>query len=152
MTPDDEKLEKFFDDVVADLAGKVLGEENTNFHYPSVDCFEDACAHRSAFPVNPTTLLCNWENLLHLSAWFLKYGPEVDDVWEKVVQNIVVEPGALHELLLGIFIGGSEGGKGWFNPCIHLYEVNLDYAKAGENLALRIPETPETPETPKETS
>ena len=132
-TTADKKLERFFDSVVNCLLNK-----SVNFHWPSGDCFNRSCRRGGATDTGVLVLLCNWKDIMILSAWFLKYGPEVDDDWKRVAREGRFNPSDLHDIFLGIFVGGD----GWLpansHPYVTLEEALMDAAKAVEAFSLQM--------------
>lgn len=97
MTDDDKKLETFTCDVI-----EVVRVKNPNFHSPDRFCLEGVC------PWCVTNIRDgNWNALVRLAQWFWRYAPDVSDNWRDKAQHADFDPDGLHELMLGVFIGGA---------------------------------------------
>lgn len=120
MTPDDQKLEAFYDNVVGVVAGKY-----DYFHWPRNPCLDGSCDEEGVFhvgPIPPSTR-CNWKRIFSLAAAFYRHGPDVSRFWKRTARSAGVDPSHFHEILLSIFLG-CEGGytglrRSYANTALH---------------------------------
>lgn len=96
------KLRAFFDAVVNVLRTKVV-----YFHDPGRRCFESSCKEGGICSKDPFTLGCNWRGILNLVTTFWEYGPDFNADWERLARRNGFRADDLHDLLLGVFIGGN---------------------------------------------
>lgn len=101
-----ENLQNFYNQVV----WLVLDNEaiNTRVHFPEIECTKDSCKF--------VQRLCSWRPLLNLTAWFLRYGPDVTESWKRGARLYRLPPDVLHELLIGAFIGSEPNPGYWKTP------------------------------------
>lgn len=135
MTADDRKLERLFDSVVNCLLNR-----SVTFHWPEPICFGGSCMGGGVAPMGALTQRCNWKDLLVLSAWFLKYGPDVDDDWKRVAREGRFYPDQLHEMFLGVLVGGDGAVTPYRKdrPHLVLANANIGVEKALELFRLQM--------------
>lgn len=102
MTTANEKLEKFFDAVVDELAMK-----HGNYHYPRQACFADSCKKDGIVNAPPLKRPCNWKDIRNLTRRFLIEGPEVNRKWKQRARRVGLKSADFHDLCLGIFVSGD---------------------------------------------
>ena len=96
MTTTDKKLKPFFEAVV-----NVVVRKKVNLHHPEDDCFKGECLW--CLPQH------NWDTFRALVTLFWKDAPEVSEGWKALARNcgFGFDPDELHDILLGVFIGGD---------------------------------------------
>ena len=102
MTTDDRKLAAFFGAVV-----NVLAYRAGAFHYPGRACFDGGCGYFGVVLGSPAPPLCNWKNIHVLAKRFFERGPDVNTKWKADACITGFVPEVLHDILLGVFIGGD---------------------------------------------
>ena len=97
MTDNDKPMLAFYDKVVAILSKK-------SYNHPKNDmCTAGICSWCK------TETSYNVSGLLPLVAWFLKHGPDISPGWVLTARRDGFNPEELHDVMLGIFIGGDQG-------------------------------------------
>lgn len=102
MTPTNKQLESFFDTLVS-----VLNRKCVAFHYPRQQCWKNECVCWGVSLISPALPNCNWKNIRILAARFFEHGPDIDPAWKVDACITGFVPEVLHDLLLGIFVGGD---------------------------------------------
>ena len=97
MTVADKNLGTFVNNVVS-----VMLDKNRGIHAPDSRCFKGTCGQ-----CRTAGTRVNWHIVLQLATWFWETGPDIEDGWKRAAQNNRVDPDELHEILLGVFIGGD---------------------------------------------
>ena len=142
MTVDHKSLNAFFGNVV-----DAFITTPEHFHWPRTECFTGECKHGevSTRLRSPEARLCNWKGILILAAWFLKHGPDVDDDWNGIAWEWGCDPERLHDVFLGIFIGGD----GRTSPGYSVGRItDVDPDKALQEFRLQVAKDLEPKETP----
>ena len=122
MTEDEKrKLMGFFDAVIRVVTSHIVTKRIGLFHDPSPSCFNGSCIRPGIGFEGAYTRKCNWNDLLELSKWFLKHGPEVDEIWKREARNGRFNPEEIHDIMLGVLVGGDGDKKG----AIDLYSHNV---------------------------
>ena len=98
------QLSTFFNRVVG-----TLKREYVSFHWPAAVCFADLCTKHAVKPIGLGVVngTCNWRSLRILAFEFFNHAPEVSAIWESDAMRAGFDPDLLHEIMLGIFIGGD---------------------------------------------
>ena len=113
MTAEDRNLEAFFGNFVVAVVAKNHDKAVMSFHWPETVCFNGRCARGAVAPLGSSARRCNWDDILILAAWFLRYGPEVDTDWKMVALTGRCDPDDIYDAFLGEFIHGVERSPGY---------------------------------------
>ena len=119
MTADEKKLDRLFDVGVG-----VLHDKCRDFHYPRRECFDGSCERYGLSIGTYWYRKCNWVPLLDRIVEFFNGAPDVTGAWKAKVREIGLTPNALHDLLLGVFLGSD-----CERPAITEYYVSATKAK-----------------------
>ena len=115
MSEDEKKkLTRFFDAVTRVIMSRVVTTRARVFHDPTSACFNGSCIRPGIGAAGAYTRKCNWNDLLKLSGWFLKHGPEIDEIWKREARTGRFNPEELHDIMLGVLVGGDGDKKDRF--------------------------------------
>jgi len=78
-----------------------------NFHWPLVSCYHGGCVRRGVTLTGLFTRGCNWEDTRKLAVTFFQTGPDTSDDWRRLARATGFDADDLHDLLLGVFLGGG---------------------------------------------
>ena len=129
MTPDDPKLERFYDAVVY-----ALDRTYTRWHLPDPECYVNRCRWSSK--------QCDWTEIRDIVRAFWKDAPDVNRRWKREAKRLRFDVDAFHELLLGIFIAGDEGSSRSFNTRFFGNPKDVSMSVSTKPLRVQNPKTP----------
>lgn len=97
------------------------------FHWPVLECYDGTCRRLGVAPTGLVTRNCNWRDIRKLVTTFFQTAPDVDDDWKRAVRTTGFVPEDLHDLLLGVFLGGDDAPR----PRYYIKNNKLTDAETG---------------------